>query len=233
MKRNLPTKSSKTVLVIALTLTLFGASSYLLGWSNLLTVKEIEINGAPTKSAETEIAKGLDLSQGDKLARVDSKALSNRIEANDWVSSVDISRNWLNGRVVININPRVPVALFSLLGKPQLALDASGKEFKAPGEIPPSLPKVSASSIASGLVAIELFTQMPKSFSEDIDRLTAVSPTNISIYGKFSDQNLQIIWGNGDETTLKIKVVNRLLELPENKSIRLIDVSAPHAPIVK
>ncbi len=233
MKRNLPTKSSKTVLVIILTLTLFGASSYLLGWSNLLTVKEIEINGAPTKSAEAEIAKGVDLSKGDKLARVDSRALSNRIEANDWVSSVDISRNWINGRVVININPRVPVALFSLLGKPQLALDASGKEFKVPGEIPPGLPKVSASSIASGLVAIDLFTQLPKSFSADIDRLTALSPTNISIYGKFSNQNLQVIWGDGDETSLKIKVVNRLLERPENKSIRLIDVSAPHAPIVK
>jgi cell division septal protein FtsQ len=233
MKRNLSNQSSKRVLVIALTLTLFGASSYLLGWSNLLTVKAIEINGAPTKSAEAEIAKGLNLSQGDKLARVDSRALSKRIESNDWVRSVDISRNWLNGRVVINVIPRVPIALFSSLGKPQLALDASGKEFKVPGQIPPGLPNVSASSIASGLVAIDLFTQMPESFSADIDRLTALSPTNISIYGKFSNQKLQIIWGDGNDTSLKINVVMQLLDRPENKSIRLIDVSAPHAPIVK
>ncbi len=233
MKRTMPNKSSKTILAIAMTLTLFGAGSYLLGWSNLLTVKEIEINGAPNKSAEREIVKGLDLKVGDQLARVDSRALSNRIEASDWVDSVDISRNWFNGRVVIDISPRVPVALFSSLGKPQLALDASGREFKARGEIPPGLPNVSASSVASGLVAIELFTQMPKSFSEDIDRLTAITPTNISIFGKFRDQRLQIIWGDGEETSLKIKVVNALLERPENKSIKLIDVSAPHAPIVK
>jgi len=217
MKRTMPNKSSKTILAIAMTLTLFGAGSYLLGWSNLLTVKEVEINGAPNKSAEREIVKGLDLKVGDQLARVDSRALSNRIEASDWVDSVDISRNWFNGRVVIDISPRVPVALFSSLGKPQLALDASGRE----------------SSVASGLVAIELFTQMPKSFSEDIDRLTAITPTNISIFGKFRDQRLQIIWGDGEETSLKIKVVNALLERPENKSIKLIDVSAPHAPIVK
>lgn len=233
MKRTMPNKSSKTILAIAMTLTLFGAGSYLLGWSNLLTVKQVEINGAPNKSAEREIVKGLDLKVGDQLARVDSRALSNRIEASDWVDSVDISRNWFNGQVVIDISPRVPVALFSSLGKPQLALDASGREFKARGEIPPGLPNVSASSVASGLVAIELFTQMPKSFSEDIDRLTAITPTNISIFGKFRDQRLQIIWGDGEETSLKIKVVNALLERPENKSIKLIDVSAPHAPIVK
>ena len=233
MMHTLPTKSSKAILVVAMTLTLFGAGSYLLGWSNLLTVKEVEINGAPTKSAEVEIAKRLDLTVGDQLARVDSRALSKRMEAIDWIESADISRNWLNGQVTISIYPRTPVALFSSLGKPQLALDASGKEFKVPGEIPPGLPNVSASSVASGLIAIEVFTQMPKSFSKDIDRLTAITPSNISVYGKFSNQRLQIIWGDGEETSLKIKVVTALLDRPENKSIKLIDVSAPHAPIVK
>jgi hypothetical protein len=92
---------------------------------------------------------------------------------------------------------------------------------------------VSATSISSGLIAIEVFTQMPESFSKDIDRLTATSPTNIAIYGKFGNRSLQIIWGDGEETLLKIKVISALLDLPENKSIRLIDVSAPNSPIVK
>jgi hypothetical protein len=32
---------------------------------------------------------------------------------------------------------------------------------------------------------------------------------------------------------LKISVINELLQLPENKRIKVIDVVAPHAPIVK
>jgi hypothetical protein len=44
---------------------------------------------------------------------------------------------------------------------------------------------------------------------------------------------MQIIWGDGEDTSLKLKVITALLDLPENKSIRLIDVTAPHAPIVK
>jgi cell division septal protein FtsQ len=225
----LPTK----VLAIMTILIVFGAGSYLLGWSSLLTVKQIEINGAPTINSEKVIAKSLSLSLGDKLARVDSRALANRLKANDWIQSADISRNWINGKVVIDLAPRIPVALYTAPGKPQVALDASGVTFQMPGPIPAGLPKVSSSSVASGLIAIQLFTEMPKEFSDGIDRLTAASPTNILINGKFSGRAMQIVWGDGEDISLKIKVIKYLLERPENKSIRLIDVTAPHAPIVK
>jgi cell division septal protein FtsQ len=226
-------KPPKKTLAIATILILFGAGSYLLGWSSLLTVKQIEINGAPTLISEKTIAKSLNLSLGDKLARVDSRALANRLKANDWIESADISRNWINGKVVIDLQPRTPVALYTAPGKPQVALDASGASFQLMGQVPAGLPKVSSSSVASGLIAIEVFTEMPKEFSEGIERLTAVSPTNILIDGKFSDRTMQIVWGDGEDLSLKIKVITALLELPENKSIRLIYVTAPHAPIVK
>jgi hypothetical protein len=46
-------------------------------------------------------------------------------------------------------------------------------------------------------------------------------------------RDLQIAWGKNEKTALKIDVINSLLALPENKNIRKIDISAPHAPIVK
>ena len=179
------------------------------------------------------IVKSLDLSPGDKLARVDSRALENRLKTNDWIKSAEISRNWINGKVAVVLQPRTPVALYTEPGQPQVALDASGASFQLPGKLPAGLPKVTSSSVASGLIAIEVFTQMPKEFSDGIDRLTAASPTNILINGKFSGRSLQIVWGDGEDTSLKLKVITALLDLPENKSIRLIDVTAPHAPIVK
>jgi len=233
MKLALQVKSSKTVIAITTTLIIFGAGSYLFGWSSLLTVKQIEITGAPTLTSEKEIAKRLNLSKGDKLARVDPRALSNRLQISDWVESADISRNWFNGKVAIKIQPRIPVALYTEPGKPQVALDASGATFILPGELPSGLPSVTATSVASGLIAIKVFTEMPKDFSEGIDHLTATSTTNLTIDGKFDGHKLQIIWGDGQETSLKITVIKALIQLPENKSIRLIDVTAPHAPIVK
>jgi hypothetical protein len=46
-------------------------------------------------------------------------------------------------------------------------------------------------------------------------------------------KQLQILWGPNEENELKSQVIDALLALPENKNIRRIDVSAPHAPLVK
>ena len=233
MKLALQMKRRKEVLAISFTLIFFGAGSYLLGWSSLLTVKQIEITGSPTAASEKEVAKSLNLTQGEKLARLDPRALSHRLKATNWIESADISRNWLNGKVTIALHPRVPVALYAEPGKPQVALDASGAIFNLPGSLPSGLANVSATSIASGLTAIKVFTEMDKEFSAGIDLLTATSSTKLTVDGKFNSHRLRIIWGDGEDTSLKIKVINALLELPENKSIRLIDVTAPHAPIVR
>jgi cell division septal protein FtsQ len=226
-------KSPRVLIAIALIALIFGGGSYVLGWSSLLTVRSIEIVGAPTKESEITVNRSLGLEIGEKLARVDPRSISTRLSSNGWVQSSKISRNWLNGKVEISITPRVPVALYTAPGQPQVALDASGKTFNSPAELSKELPSVSASSIASGLAAIKVFTELPKEFSDGIDRLSAARPTNLLIYGVFSGRDLRIIWGDGLDTQLKIKVINALLEQPENKSIRMIDVTAPHAPIVK
>jgi hypothetical protein len=46
-------------------------------------------------------------------------------------------------------------------------------------------------------------------------------------------QGLTLRFGNADEIDLKIKVFKALVALEENKKVSMIDVSAPHAPIVK
>jgi len=224
---------SKKVIAIITTLSLFGGGSYLLGWSSLFTVSQIEITGAPSQPAQDEIVKKLDLRVGEKLARVDSRALSLRLKSADWIKSADISRNWFNGKVRVDLSLRIPVAIYSELGKPQVVLDASGELFKARGALPVGLPNISATSVSSGSEAIKVFTEMPKEFSDGITSINATSEINILVTGRFSEKSLQIIWGDGEDTLLKIKVVNALLEQPENKSIHMIDVTAPHAPIVK
>jgi len=226
-------KSPRALIASALALLIFGGGSYVLGWSNLLIVRSIEITGAPTEQAKELITRSLDIQSGEKLARIDPRSISTRLAANSWIQSSKVSRNWLNGKVEISITSRVPVALYTEPGQPQVALDASGKTFTLPVNLPDGLPKVSATSVDSGLAAIKVFTELPTEFSAGIDRLSAARPSNLLIYGVFSGRDLRIIWGDGLDTDLKIKVITALLDQPENKSIRMIDVTAPHAPIVK
>ena len=226
-------KSPRTLISIALVLSIFGGGSYVLGWSNLLTVRSIEITGAPSEQSKELIIRSLDIQPGEKLARIDPRSISARLAANNWIQSSKVSRNWLNGKVAISVTSRVPVALYTEPGQPQVTLDASGKIFTLPADLPDGLPKVSATSVDSGLAAIKVFTELPAEFSAGIDRLSAARPSNLLIYGVFSGRDMRIIWGDGLDTDLKVKVITALLEQPENKSIRMIDVTAPHAPIVK
>lgn len=226
-------KSPRTLISIALVLLIFGGGSYVLGWSNLLTVRSIEITGAPSEQSKELISRSLDIQPGEKLARIDPRSISARLAANNWIQSSQVSRNWFNGKVEISVTSRVPVALYTEPGQPQVTLDASGKIFTLPADLPDGLPKVSATSVDSGLAAIKVFTELPAEFSAGIDRLSAARPSNLLIYGVFSGRDLRIIWGDGLDTDLKIKVITALLDQPENKSIRMIDVTAPHAPIVK
>jgi hypothetical protein len=46
-------------------------------------------------------------------------------------------------------------------------------------------------------------------------------------------REIRVLWGKNEKSELKIQVINSLIALEENKNIRRIDVSAPHAPIVK
>jgi cell division septal protein FtsQ len=223
-------KSARAALALIL---IFGAGSYLLGWSPLLSVRSVEILGAPTKESQLAISRSLDIATGDKLARVDPRSLSNRLRSFDWIESSQVSRNWISGKVSISITTRTPIALYSEPGKPQVVLDASGNTFATPADIAEGLPKVSAKSVDGGLAAIKVFTSLPESFSKNIDRMSAARSDNFLIYGKFEGQDLRIIWGDGKDTDLKVEVILALLQREENKDLRMIDVSAPHAPIVK
>ena len=225
--------NSKTARAIVAFILILGAGSYLLGWSPLLSVRSVEITGAPTKESQLAISRSLDIAQGDKLARVDPRALSNRLRSFDWVESSQVSRNWISGKVSISITTRTPIALYSEPGKPQVVLDSSGKTFATPADIADGLPKVSAKSVDGGLAAIKVFTALPESFSKNIDRMSAARTNNFLIYGKFQGQDLRIIWGDGEDTDLKVQVIEALLKREENQNLRMIDVSAPHAPIVK
>ena len=213
-----------TVFAILLTAGL----AYLLGWSNVLTVKEISYTGAPTKNSEATIKNLVNLEVGERLARIEMRKIAGRIQTLPWIDNADLSRNWISGKIVVAITPRVPIATFN----GQL-MDAKGKRFELPGGYESELPSVFAKDAKSGLAAINLFTKLPKEFSTRTSVFTAFSPENINFKIIEGDRSLEVIWGADIEVDLKLKVYKALVALPENSKIRRIDLTEPRSPIVK
>ena len=213
-----------TIFIILLTAGL----AYLLGWSNVLTIKAISYAGAPTKSSEALVKNLTDLEVGQRLARIETRKIAARLQTLPWIESADLSRNWISGKIKIEITPRLPIATFN----GQL-MDASGKRFELPGGFKSKLPSVFARDAKSGLAAINLFTKLPTEFSTRTSAFTAISPENINFKISEGKRSLMVIWGSDTEIDLKLKVYKALVALPENSKIKKIDLTEPRSPIVK
>ena len=213
-----------TLLAILLTAGL----AYLLGWSNVLTIKEISYTGSPTKSSEATVKNLANLEVGERLARIEMRKIAGRIQTLPWVDNADLSRNWISGKVVVAVTPRLPIATFN----GQL-MDENGKRFELPGGYDSKLPSVFAKDAKSGLAAIKLFTKLPTEFSTRTSAFTAISPENISFKITEGKRSINVIWGADNEIDLKLKIYKALIALKENSKIGKIDLTEPRSPIVK
>jgi cell division septal protein FtsQ len=220
---NLPRRTLGASIAIAL----FGGATYLLAWSPIFEVSTITVKGNPREVATQVIVDASDISVGDKLSRIEPRSIDNRLAELNWIESADLSRNWISGEIIIVVKPRVAVGLYK--GR---ALDSSGEIFDLPGEAPNQLPVVTAASTELGLEAIELFRELPLSIRENLISISASNQSSIWSVEMRENRRLLVQWGSLKELPLKVRVYNALLALPENKSARKIDLSAPHAPIV-
>ncbi len=209
------------------------ALAYLLGWSSFFSVKGVEISGAPTPAVQVEIEKQSQIDVGQQLARVNPQSAARKIEKSPWIKDAKISRDWLSGVVRIEVTPREPLAFFNSDQVPGQTIDQDGQLITLPGYTNPDLALISAKSPESALKANELFTQLPENFRAQITSMLATSTNTFTLNSVINGRELRIRWGDNQDMALKISVINKLLKLPENKRIKLIDVVAPYAPIVK
>lgn len=220
-----PRKVLATFTLIAL---LFGGLTYLFAWSSIFSVTAVTVSGAPNTVAERAVLTIADITIGEKIARVEPRATALRVESIDWIASAAVSRSWLNGDVLISVKARKPSAQFN--GR---TIDRSGAIFTLPGFTPQELPRITAPSTSAGLQALELYRTVPATFQDQITSLSAFNESNFAMFIKNAGRDIRVQWGRNEESALKVEVIGALLKLPENAKIRRIDVSAPHAPIVK
>ena len=226
--RNVLRNSYRLIRTLFLASLIFVGLVYLFAWSSVFTVKEIEVVGAPTKVSKELVLETSEITVGQKLARIEPRSAENRVQSLNWIKEIAISRDWVSGEVNLTVTPRTPKAYYN--GK---TLDASGKIFELPGFDGGELPQVSAPTPALGIQAVALFRALPVDFRDQVTSLSAVNEANFSMAVNHKGRSLSVKWGANDENPLKVQVFNALLEQPENKRIKRVDLSAPHAPIVK
>ena len=206
------------LLISAIVLAL---ATYILGYSTFFTVSSVEVIGSPT-------ALNPGVVPGQKLARVEPHVIAAKFETLNWVESAKVSRNWISGKVTIELVERTPVAIFN-----NQVIDAAGKSFVLQGPAPPHLVQIQAGGIAAAVKAVEFIAVLPADLKRSLKILKVRSTNALVLIVEDGQRKLEIRWGTNTENELKLKVYQALIALSENATIERIDVSAPHAPIVK
>jgi cell division septal protein FtsQ len=220
--------TGRSIRAIAVVAAGFIALTYLFAWSPVFTVKEISINGLPKQIVKEVLIKESGINLGDQMARIEPRSIERNLQEISWIKQAAISRHWINGSVTIDISARIPVGIFQ--GR---AIDSSGALFDLPGNPPADLPVVRAATPELGLSAIELFTNLPTDMRQSLISISAANSSAITSQQFFGSRKVKIQWGSVESIAFKVSVYRKLLELPENKNVREVDLSAPHAPIVK
>jgi cell division septal protein FtsQ len=208
--------------LIALAAVLFlGLASYALGWSTLFTVSSVEVKG-------TDQFLPQNVKVGEKLARVEPRAVAATYEKFAFVRDAQVSRNWISGKVTISITTRTPIAIFN-----NQAIDESGKAFVVKGNLPASLPTIQAADVESAVTAVKFLLTLPTEIKSGLKILKVRSTGAYVLEVDVEGRNVEVRWGLATDNELKAKVYKALLAQPENAKLKRMDLSAPHAPIVK
>ena len=222
----------KIKIVIAFIVILIASAVYLLGWSSFFTVKEITVVGAPTTVAARIIEQTSQITKGERLARLEPPAVRSLLENISWLDHSTLNSNWFRGSVLIQVWPRRPIATYQ--GQ---FVDRAGVVFDLPNINVGDLPLISASDSSSLQFAVSLLTQLPATLRSQLVELKTRGSNSATLtlndFSRGSASVLQVIWGDRSEMALKVKVYQALIALPENAKISRIDLSAPHAVIVK
>ena len=235
---------------------LIGAA-YLLGWSKIFVVEKVTVDSTD-KSVIKEISMKLAeppavIKIGQPLARVDRREIASRLRQLLWVENVELDRNIVSGEVKVKVIPRSPIA--RLVSTNSANVESVGfmskdldffylplqavQQAMASGETNWSkIPELNFSGeIQSATVQEradirELITTL-SSKGYPIRGISVKSPTEFSSSIVRDRRKLDIYWGSVKELSLKIEVMERLLELEENKRVKSINLANPVSPIVK
>jgi cell division septal protein FtsQ len=234
----------KKLTITSAALVITSTLAYLLGWSSVLTVKEISFKGSNETSLllTTLNEQSIAPTVGQQLARVDIRSVEKLLSGLDWLQNVNVSRNWINRSVSIEVIERRAIARALTNQNSMVNFDSSGVLF-TPTSIDQrkdqdKLPLISsASSNQKDLLNVALLLQkIPPELKYLITNLNQMSITKAGYFlmsSSIDNRPIRINWGTIERIDQKFEVLLALLKLPENKAISQVDLSQPDAPIVK
>lgn len=221
-------RALRRLLVGFLVLALGAGAVWLVGYSTLLTVTHVRVDGVTGEEATALHTLG-DQSLGVPLARVDTGAVARQARSRTAIAEASVSRSWPHTLVIRAVHRTPALVLRNPDGSLEV-VDASGVRYDEVPTAPSGVPVVTASN-ASGVTddaldaALSVVRALPPSLDDRVSDITVSSASLVT----FQLGTTQVVWGGADAASLKIRIIETLLKTRPTPT--LIDVSAPETPV--
>ena len=210
-----------TFVLLALVGIVAGAAWALLG-SRFFVVRSVQVSGLHRVS-RSQVLAAAGIPIGLPLVRVDTAAVSRRVDAITQVQSAHVTRSWPDG-LVINVTERTP-ALAVADGSGYDLVDRFGVVVvsaapRRPSRMPlfrPSGPLRGNPAVAA---AVAVLHELPASLSGRLTLVTAPTADDVTLH---LTGGVTVIWGDFGRAAAKARVLAVLMRT----HARLYDVSAP------
>ncbi|HEX6232307.1 MAG TPA: FtsQ-type POTRA domain-containing protein [Jiangellaceae bacterium] len=206
-----------------------GALVWVVGWSEVLALKEVHVSGVDG-AVEEEVLAAADAPLGVPLVRVDTAAIAAAVRAVPDVAEVSVSRSWPRA-LTLSIEQRSPAAAIEDGGS-WWRVDESGVLFGSTAEQPADLPVLdaptgdSAADKAARAAGTAVLTGLPAELSDLVVAVAAESEAAVELT---LDGGATVTWGTADQMDRKSEVLLVLL----GDEATHYDVSAPTNPAIR
>jgi cell division protein FtsQ len=206
------------------------ALAYVVLYSPLLATEagSARVTGLGTTVDPAAVDEVLASANGIPLARLDTRALRNRVAALPAVKSAEVTRDWPRGLNVAIVS-REPVAATADDAGYAL-LDAEGVQVGQVIQVPDGLPTVSIvqgeKSAESLSAVLAVLGALPPDLLAQVRDAGANSTDTVHL--RLTDGS-RVEWGSAESSALKVRV----LEVLRQRPAWVYDVSAPTMPVTR
>ena len=216
----------------ALALVLIGALAWVVGWSNVLGVRSVQVSGQTTLKPEV-IRTEASVTLGRPLARVDTGVIEKRVGQLDRIEIVDVGRSWPN-TISIEVVERTAIG-WVFAGGEVKGLDRLGVLFRSYNKAPKGLIEVRINadriperdkSLREAAEVLHSIKSSDADLFKALDRIEAESIDSVELN---LSKGRTVKWGSAEQSEAKLRVLRPLLRI----KARTYDVSAPEQPTTK
>jgi cell division protein FtsQ len=217
----------RSAFLALLTVGVVGTAAWLVFFSSVLGVREIQVVGNLGLPAQ-RIQQVAGVAEGKPLATVDLAEVEDRIGRIPQIESVVVSRGW-PGTLLVEIVEREPVAVVQV-GLKSALMDRHGVVTEIRDVAPPALPVLRVDrpgpNDPATAAALTVMGALPADLAPRVAEVLAPSAETVSLRLK---DGRTVVWGGGDRPADKARILVTLLR----RQADTYDVSSPDVVTVK